>query len=126
MTSDPDYRLTDLIRVYDGALDAALCEQIIALFRSDPDGQFERERQSTWIEYLITRNPNPAWRDIERRLVDNMIEHLKDYSSHPAARMLGLRAPRAFEHLFRLAETPAFAKHFGRYLERERSELSGG
>ena len=34
--------------------------------------------------------------------------------------------PRAFAHLFRLAETPAFAKHFGRYLERERSELSGG
>lgn len=99
MTSDPDYRLTDLIRVYDGALDAALCEQIIALFGSDPDGQFERERQSTWVEYLITRNPNPAWRDIERVLVDNMVAHLKDYSSHPAARMLGLRAPRAFEHL---------------------------
>ncbi len=32
--------------------------------------------------------------------------------------------PRAFEHLFRLAETPAFAKHLGGYLDHARSELA--
>ena len=99
MTADPDYRLKDLIRVYDDALDKEFCDRVIDLFESDPESQFNRDRQSTWIEYLITRNQRPEWREIEQRLVDNMARHLKDYSTHPAAKMLGLRAPRAFEHL---------------------------
>ncbi len=32
--------------------------------------------------------------------------------------------PRAFEHLFRLAERPEFAKHLGGYLDRARSDLA--
>ncbi len=32
--------------------------------------------------------------------------------------------PRAFEHLFRLAETPEFAKHLGGYLDDARSDLA--
>jgi len=99
MKAEPGHRLADLIRVYDDALDAEFCQRVIELFESDPDSQFNRDRQSSWIEYLITRNQRPEWREIEHRLVENMIQHLKDYSNHPAARMLSLRAPRAFEHL---------------------------
>jgi hypothetical protein len=99
MTNDPDYRLADLIRIYDDALDNEFCKRVIDLFESDPDGQFRRNDQGTWIEYIITRNPRPEWREIERRFVDNMVRYLKDYSAHPAARMLGIRKPFAFEHL---------------------------
>ena len=92
-------RLADLIRVYDDALDPGLCARIIELFEADPENQFTRGRDGTWIEYLITRNPNQAWREIERALVDNMLRHLADYARMPEARMLALKAPRAFEHL---------------------------
>ena len=99
MTTDQGFRLAELIRVYDNALDDEVCQRVIDLFESDPEGQFRREDQGTWIEYIITRNQRPEWRDIERRFVDNMVLYLKEYTAHPAARMLGLRAPRAFEHL---------------------------
>lgn len=92
-------RLSDLIRVYDDALDRDLCERIIALFESDPEAQFERGDNATWVEYLITRNPRREWREIERQLVENMLRHVADYARMPAARMLALKAPRAFEHL---------------------------
>jgi hypothetical protein len=99
MTPDPEHRLADLVRVYDKALEKEFCDQVIGLFESDPDNHFRRSDQSSWVEYIITRNRRPEWREIERKFVDNMIHYLKDYSAHPAARMLGLRAPRAFEHL---------------------------
>ena len=60
MTADPDYRLADLIRVYDGALDEEFCDRVIDLFKSDPDGQFRRDRQGPWIEYIITGFSNSA------------------------------------------------------------------
>lgn len=99
MSDSHELRLTDLIRVYDDALDPALCARIVELFEADPEQQFQRGRQRTWIEYLITRNANPQWRDIERTLVDNMVRHLADYATIPAASMLARKAPRAFEHL---------------------------
>jgi len=99
MNAETDLRLTDLIHVVDDALDHATCAEIIRLFEEDPERQFQRGRQNTWVEYLITRNPRPEWRDIERRLVDNMLEHLRAYASLPAADMLARKAPRAFEHL---------------------------
>lgn len=119
MTTEADLRLADLIRVYDDALDPELCASVIELFESDREGQFQRGRQNTWVEYIITRNPKAEWREIERLLVENMIHHLKDYSEHPAARVLGLKAPRAFEHLkikkYRAGEdTP---HHFPRHVD---------
>jgi hypothetical protein len=99
MSAESGPRLTDLIRVVDGALDADTCAEIIRLFEEDPEQQFQRGRQNTWIEYLVTRNPRAAWRAVERRLVDNMLEHLRSYTELPAASMLTHKAPRAFEHL---------------------------
>lgn len=99
MNAESDLRLTDMICVVDDALDATTCDEIIRLFEQDPEQQFQRGRQNTWIEYLITRNPRPEWRDIERQLVDNMLQHLRGYAARPAADMLARKASRAFEHL---------------------------
>jgi len=99
MSASPEPHLTDLIRVYDNALDPALCARIVELFESDPEQQFQRGRQRTWIEYLITRNALAQWRDIESVLIDNMVRHLADYATIPSASMLARKAPRAFEHL---------------------------
>jgi len=99
MSAEPELRLVDLIRVYDEALDPELCARIVEIFEADPEQQFQRGRQRTWIEYLITRNERPEWRDIERQVIDNMVRHLADYATHPAATMLAKKAPRAFEHL---------------------------
>jgi len=60
MSASPEPHLTDLIRVYDNALDPALCARIVELFEADLEQQFQRGRQRTWIEYLITRNANPV------------------------------------------------------------------
>jgi hypothetical protein len=99
MATEADIRLTDLIRVYDEALAPEVCEQIVDLFESDTDGQFQRARQNTWIENIMTRNPLKDWRELERLLIDNMMKYLQDYAAMPAARMLARKGPRAFEHL---------------------------
>jgi len=99
MTADADLRLTDLIRVYDDALDPALCRRVIELFEADTDGQFRRRRQSTWVENIVTRNPRPEWREIEKALVDNMVLHLQDYANVPPARIFSRKIAGAFEHL---------------------------
>jgi len=99
MSSDGDFRLTDLIRVYEQALDADLCRRVIEVFEKDREGQFRRPRQDTWVENIITRNPRPEWREIEKAFVENMIKHLRDYASTPATRMLARKIPGAFEHL---------------------------
>ena len=99
MNGESDPRLSDLICVVDDAVSSETCADIIRLFEHDPEQQFQRGRQNTWIEYLITRNPRPEWREIERRLVDSMLEHLQTYATRPGAEMLARKAPRAFEHL---------------------------
>ena len=105
MSADPgqagggDVRLSELVRVYDGALPPALCERIVTLFEHDRERQFRRRRQSTWLEYTVTRSPLPEWREVERVLMKNMIAHLNDYARLPAARMLARNAPRAFEQI---------------------------
>lgn len=118
MTADGDIRLTDLIRIYDDALDPDLCRRVIELFEADADGRFRRRGQSTWIENIVTRNPRPEWRDVEKAFVDNMVLHLKDFACVPPARMLSRKISGAFEHLkikkYRAGETTAdyFPKHF--------------
>jgi prolyl 4-hydroxylase len=99
MSAEGGSRLTDLIRVYDNALDPGLCRRVIDLFEADTEGQFRRPRQDTWVENIVTRNPRPEWRDIERSLVENMARHLRDYASAPEAGMLSRKIPGAFEHL---------------------------
>ena len=99
MNDRTDPRLTDLIRVYDEALDPDLCARIIELMEADPEQQFQRATQRTWVEYLITRNPNPQWREIERALIENMVRHLAEYATLPTAGMLARKSARAFEHL---------------------------
>jgi prolyl 4-hydroxylase len=94
-----DVRLSELVRVYDHALPQSLCERVIGLFEQDRERQFRRQRQNTWIEYTVTRSPLSEWRDVERALMRNMIEHLKDYAQLPAAQPLALKAPRAFEQI---------------------------
>ncbi len=91
--------LTDLIQVYDNALTDEFCTEIIAAFDEDKKGQFKRSDNQTWIELLVTHNRNPAWRDIERRLVENMLDYLGKYSNSPITSVLRMKAPRAFEHL---------------------------
>jgi hypothetical protein len=99
MTTEGDVRLTDLIRVYDDALDAQQCERVIELFEADTEGQFQRKKQNTWIENIMTRNPLGEWRELERMFIENMVGHLRDYSAMPQARVLARKGPRAFEHL---------------------------
>lgn len=99
MSSEGNARLTDLIKVYDHALEPEVCRRVIELFEADEAGQFRRPRQDTWTEYLITGSPRPEWRELERLFVENMVRHLREYATAPQARMLGLKASRAFEHL---------------------------
>jgi hypothetical protein len=94
-----DVRLSELVRVYDDAIPTALCERIIGLFEQDRERQFRRQRQNTWVEYTVTRNPLPEWREVERALMQNMVDHLRDYARMPAAQMLARKAPRAFEQI---------------------------
>ena len=116
-----DVRLSELVRVYDDALPLDVCQRIIDLFEGDPEGQFRRARQNTWVEYTMTRSPLPAWREIEGTLIRCMADHIKDYARMPAARMLGLRGPRSFEQLMIKKyetgrETPdGFPEHFDAY-----------
>ncbi len=118
MSADGDLRLTELIRVYDDAIDPALCRRAIELFEQDTDGQFRRPRQGTWVENIVTRNPRPEWRELEKAFVENMVRHLRDYASVPQARMLSRKISGAFEHLkikkYRAGETSAdhFPLHF--------------
>jgi hypothetical protein len=99
MNDSSDPRLSELIRVYDHALDPELCARIIEQVEADPAEQFQRAQQRTWVEYVITRNPNPKWREVERALIENMVRHLAEYATLPVAGMLARKAPRAFEHL---------------------------
>lgn len=99
MKPEGDARLTDLIRVYDDALDPGLCRRAIDLFEADTEGQFRRPRQDTWTENIITRNPLPEWREVEKALVENMVRHLREFAGAPQARMLARKLPGAFEHL---------------------------
>jgi prolyl 4-hydroxylase len=99
MNDNADPRLSELIRVYDDALDPELCARIIEQVEADPAEQFQRAQQRTWVEYVITRNPNPQWREIERALIENMVRHLAEYATLPVAGMLARKSPRAFEHL---------------------------
>ncbi len=91
--------LTDLIKVYDNALSSEFCAEIISAFENDTAGQFRRSDQQTWMELIVTHNPNPVWRGIEKRLVENMVDYLGRYIDDPVASILRLKAPRAFEHL---------------------------
>ena len=126
-----DVRLSELVRVYDGALPASVCQRIIDLFEGDPERQFRRAQQNTWVEYTVTQSPLPVWREIERTLIRNMADHIKDYSRMPAARMLGLRGPRSFEQLMIKKyetgrETPdGFPEHFDAYNVRTSIRLLG-
>lgn len=119
--SAADTRLGDLVRVYDDALPIALCERIVELFESDPERQFRRQQQNTWIEYTITRSPVAQWREIEQSLIQNMAAHIRDYARMPAARMLSRNGPRAFEQLMMKKYEPGrsvpdgFPEHFDAY-----------
>ena len=95
MTTEGDVRLTDLIRVYDDALDAQHCERVIELFEADTEGQFQRKKQNTWIENIMTRNPLGEWRELERMFIENMVRYLREYSAMPEARVLARKGPRA-------------------------------
>ncbi len=92
-------RLADLVRIYDHALDAEFCEQVLARFEGDPRNHFRRPGQSTWTEYLITHRPEPEWKAVERVFIKSMTDALADYVRQPAARSLGRKFSRAFEHL---------------------------
>ncbi len=65
--------------------------------------------------------------------VCDLAQFLKERSARDALGEAGLSLvsdaepsahPRAFEHLFRLAETPAFSKHLGDYLDAARRDLT--
>ena len=65
--------------------------------------------------------------------VCDLAQFLKERGARESLREAGLPLvsvgeptthPRAFDHLFRLAETPEFAKHLGGYLDAARSELA--
>jgi len=99
MSSEGNVRLSDLIQVYDDALPSEVCRRVIELFESDTKGQFRRPRQNTWTEYLITGNSLPEWRVLERTFIEVMVRCLRAYSAVAPARMLALKASRAFEHL---------------------------
>jgi hypothetical protein len=99
MTTDGDPRLSELIRVYDDALDERTCGSVIDLFESDTEGQFRRGRQNTWVEYIMTGRADEACRELERVFVQGMRAALEDYVRMPQARVLGMKAARAFEHL---------------------------
>jgi hypothetical protein len=92
-------RLADLVRVYDEALDAEFCAHVVNLFETDPENHFRRPGQSTWTEYLITHRREPAWKAVERVFLKSMGDALADYARQPAARSLGRKFSRAFEHL---------------------------
>lgn len=99
MRTEGDARLSDLVRVYDDALDARNCGAIIERFETDADGQFRRGRQNTWIEYILTGKADSTCRELERVLLQSMRVALEDYVRMPQARVLGMKAARAFEHL---------------------------
>jgi hypothetical protein len=116
-----DVRLSELVRVYDDALPRSLCERVVALFEDDPERQFRRQNQNTWVEYTVTRSPRPEWREIEQALMQSMAEHLRDYARAPAAAMLARKAPRAFEQIMLKKYEPGrpvpdgFPEHFDAY-----------
>ena len=100
MTSDAsDPRLIDLIQVYDEALDADTCRAAVDVFESDASARFRRPATDTWTELIITRNPEPRWREIEQRVLQSMTGALERYAKLPVAGFLSQRQGRAFEHL---------------------------
>ena len=91
------------------------------MFEQDPERQFRRQRQSTWVEYTVTRSPHPEWREIEQALIRSMVEHIRDYSRTPAAAMIARKGPRAFEQIMLKKYEPnrdvpdGFPEHFDAY-----------
>ena len=99
MKADGDISLSQMVRIYDGALSEETCGRIIELFESDPEGQFRRRRQSSWIEYIISRNRLDEWHQYEAILLDNMTRYLHQYSKAMESKLFGPKGERAFEHL---------------------------
>lgn len=99
MTAKRDVRLSELIRIYDGALDPGDCQRMIDVFESDSDSQFRRSRQTSWVEYIVTWSKMEAWRELEKLLLDNMTHYLHDYATATQSKLFGRKGERAFEHL---------------------------
>lgn len=91
--------LTDQIQIYDDALSAELCQQIIDRFETDKQSQFQQDDRKAWIEYIITHNRTSDWRAIEGQLVNHMRAALTRYADDPIRSMLGMRFAHAYEHL---------------------------
>jgi hypothetical protein len=118
MKTDGDIHLSQMIRVYEGALSSDTCKRIIELFESDSQGQFRRQRQNSWVEYIISRNRLEAWHQYEALLLDSMTRYLRDYSEAMECKLFGPNGERAFEHLklkkycARTKNPDHFPKHF--------------
>lgn len=81
-------KLLDLVRVYDGALDGALCDRIVEGFEADSEnhtgpggiaaGSRHSDQESKWTELNIERLE--SWRDIHQTLIGETQKFGSKYS----------------------------------------------
>ncbi len=114
---------------------------LLALRPNPPSAELHRRMKDAYefyldgVEQALGNGPFIAGDSItlaDIAYVCDFAQFLKERGSRKILREAGLDPvsegephahPRAFAHLFRLAETPEFAKHLGGYLDRARSEL---
>jgi prolyl 4-hydroxylase len=116
--------MTDLrhfIRVYDGALAAALCERIVGLFEASPQhhigprgrpvGQRDTERNFNWIQ--MNTSDLPAFAPIDLEVVAAVNKHVDRYVADTGYGLF----PYGFEEFLIKRYRPAAADQFPAHVD---------
>jgi hypothetical protein len=81
-------KLADYIRVYDGALPAAVCDDIVARFEADEANQEQVSYKQIRRFSVLDLSRLPAWRDIHEILFEALVAAVQRYVVDCAVRWL--------------------------------------
>lgn len=75
--------LKEYVRLYDGALDANLCRNIIEAAKNSKTERWEREGRPQWNMFNVTvaaeQDNNPTWVKIQNQLITAIKEYSEQY-----------------------------------------------
>lgn len=115
----PSRSLSHFVRVYDGHLDAPLCERLIASFESVPHAHQRNGRgikagleESAWVELNVTRNADAPFLGFFRSTLDAALQRYNQDIGLPIAVPNSPKTADLIMKRYRAGASEQFQPHF--------------